>query len=732
MAFDSERGRWWNPAGGGHADYGGNEIYMYDFRTLSWDRVTNPSPLTGAFMTDEDGDGILEACPAPAAGPPATHQYDGSLYVPSRDEILLVGTVPFCKGAMGKADVAWVWSNSRRAWRQLDGLSNTRYMRTAYDAARDRVYLIGGQGQGTFYELDPQDEYSVVREGPYFGWTGTGVAHFEESSRSLYYSAAKIGIFKVHVGLDGTLGAAQRIVAWNNKENLVFAVHRPSGHLITWAGDGEVLRIDPNAGVTWNLTPESGPLPTTRSTGIYSKWVYLDAYDTFAGLVDARDGVWLYRLPDSTLPAPAPMPNDPPPETPPTDPAPEPPPTDPAPAPSPTDPTRDPPPTDPAPEPPPSLPVPTPDPEDPPPSPPTESASFEQRCNADGVVFCDPLDTEGPWGVDASGTRRLMANPDGTTGLPTKTWWRTWRGVAQNSLDRPKHVLPRLDTSVKASGSGSLKFDYPGLSLPSGGGVFATNFSDDLSQQFGEGDTFFVQYRWRADCDFLYFDCDPNSPGYKTDRRYFAHRDGGTTAFKMSIIADGDPELGESADACTFLQVVTVHGADHLLAGYHSCGWYAGFDEWTGEKFFGSRQLDFQPSGTLGAGDTTSPTCWVFPDPNVNAKRTWGNTGPDCWALDSDEWITIQVMIRVGSWQPDRTGPPSSHVTIWAAHEGEAQKVIVDHDLYLRGPETAGRKYGKVWLLPFMTRKLETEAHPTGHIWYDELIVSKSFIANPR
>ena len=374
---------------------------------------------------------------------------------------------------------------------------------------------------------------------------------------------------------------------------------------------------------------------------------------------------------------------------------------------------------------------PTPAPRDPAPTPPTDAASFEERCNAEGVVFCDPLDTEGPWGVDATGRRRLMVNPDGSTGIPTNRWWRQWRGATQKKPGRPGHVRPRLDTDVKASGTGSLEFDYPAFSSASGGGVFATNFSDDLSQQFGEGDTFFVQYRWRADCDFLYFDCDPASPGYKTKRRVFANECGGTTAFKLSIIADGDPELGESADACTRLQIVTVHEQDHFLSGFHSCGWYSGFAERTGEKFFGSTQWDFQPTGSLGVGDTTSPTCWLFPDPKVSKKRTWGYTGPDCWSLDSDEWITIQVMIRVGTWQPEREGPPSSHVTVWAAHEGEAQRVIIDHDLYLRGPKYPGRKYGKIWLLPFMTKKAETEDHPTGHIWYDELIVSKQFIADP-
>jgi hypothetical protein len=553
-------------------------------------------------------------------------------------------------------------------------------MRTAYDEARDRVYMVGGQGQGQFYELDPQRNYSVVRE-IQLGWSGTGVAEFDESTRYLYYSGSKMGIFRVHVSLDGTLGPRETVVKWTDSNPLPIAIHGQTGKLVTWAGDAQILRIDPTTGMTEDLTPASGPVPTRKNGVVYSKWIYIHAVDAFVGIDDAREGVWVYRLPDSGSVAP---------------------------------PSSSPLPPSPAPSPPP-----------PPANPAPSASSFEERCNAAGVVFCDPLDSEGPWGVDASGKRRLMPNPDGTTGIPTTPWWRNWRGV-QNSAagEKPGHVLPRHDTTVKASGTGSLRFDYPSFSNSGGGGNFTTNFSDDLSQQFGEGDTFYVQHRWRANCDFIYLDCDPASPGYKTQRRSFRAPGGGTTAAKLAIIADGDPAIGESSDACTWLQVVTVHTTDHALKGFHSCGWYQGFDEPTGSRPFGSTQIDFQPNGDYD--------CWYLPDESSPEKHRWGYTGPNCWSLESDEWITVQVMIRVGRWQPDRNGEKTSHVTIWAAHEGEPQRVVVDHDVYLRGPQTPSGKYGKVWLLAFMTAKDDTEEHPTGNIWFDELIVSTRFIADPE
>jgi hypothetical protein len=209
--------------------------------------------------------------------------------------------------------------------------------------------------------------------------------------------------------------------------------------------------------------------------------------------------------------------------------------------------------------------------------------------------------------------------------------------------------------------------------------------------------------------------------------------DGGTwTNAKLSIISTGDTEIGGwgSTSSCTWLEIVTTHAQDHQLRGYHSCGWYWDFNK----QIPGEDNIDMQPNGTkLGAQDDASPTCWWRPDyPGSYDLQSWGHTGPDCWALNADEWHTVQVMVRIGPWQPAGTGSPLSHVTIWAAREGGPQRVVIDRDIHIRGPEESGQKYGKVWLLPFMSGKDQTEAHPTGHIWYDELIVSTSFITDPK
>ena len=127
-----------------------------------------------------------------------------------------------------------------------------------------------------------------------------------------------------------------------------------------------------------------------------------------------------------------------------------------------------------------------------------------------------------------------------------------------------------MDPEVKASGAGSLKFTFPTLTGSGGGGTFATNMDPNLTIKFREGDTWSVQFRWRANCDFIYEDCDPSSPTFKTTRRAVPSSAGGNTAAKLAILSTADPEPGVSADSCTALEIVPVHGPDHYLAAYQS------------------------------------------------------------------------------------------------------------------------------------------------------------------
>jgi hypothetical protein len=101
--------------------------------------------------------------------------------------------------------------------------------------------------------------------------------------------------------------------------------------------------------------------------------------------------------------------------------------------------------------------------------------------------------------------------------------------------------------------------------------------------------------------------------------------------------------------------------------------------------------------------------------------------------------MTFQMRVQIGRWNT-----ASSRIQIWAARDGVPSVMIYDSinshpagfTLYNNPGSGSGTnpnaRYGKIWLLPYHTRKDSAEAHPTYYTWYDELIISRNRIPDPK
>lgn len=72
--------------------------------------------------------------------------------------------------------------------------------------------------------------------------------------------------------------------------------------------------------------------------------------------------------------------------------------------------------------------------------------------------------------------------------------------------------------------------------------------------------------------------------------------------------------------------------------------------------------------------------------------------------------------------------------TAWCrsmATVGTSQQLILQDGAYL-WPDGDGPEYGKIWFFAYMTSKDSTEVHPVANVWFDDLIVSTSYIEDPR
>ena len=268
-------------------------------------------------------------------------------------------------------------------------------------------------------------------------------------------------------------------------------------------------------------------------------------------------------------------------------------------------------------------------------------STFEERCAQPSVVKCLGFDSEEQ--VD-----RFIYPPYGTA---TKR--------------------ARIDTDIKSSGTGSLRFEIPTNTGGDTSGSFWQDFSDDLSVQFGEGEEFYVQWRQRFSPEFL-------STVY----------DGGN-GWKQVIIGEGD-RPGKTVYSCTQLEVV-IHNAHQRGAAemYHSCG---------------GKDSQYQPL-----------------DEQVRWVRYKAN-----------QWMTFQVLIKIGTWyRNDRRYRRDSTIRLWVAEAGRPSRLVVDQTRYDIANTNPEAKYGKIWLLPYHTGKSASQRHPTAYTWYDELIISRARIADP-
>lgn len=80
--------------GGGHANYRGNEVYMWRGATQRWERASLPSEMR------QDALGNWNAVDSADAAPASAHTYDNTIFLPQLDRMLVLGGAADSNGGM--------------------------------------------------------------------------------------------------------------------------------------------------------------------------------------------------------------------------------------------------------------------------------------------------------------------------------------------------------------------------------------------------------------------------------------------------------------------------------------------------------------------------------------------------------------------------------------------------------------------------------------------------------
>lgn len=287
-----------------------------------------------------------------------------------------------------------------------------------------------------------------------------------------------------------------------------------------------------------------------------------------------------------------------------------------------------------------------------------QATDFEARCRAKGVIRCFGFDSD----------QQVL-------------------GILQPAADGRFHAV--VDTSMKASGAGSLRFDI----MPKLGANTSGSFPLDFSKEFDSGEEFFVQWRQRFDQEMA--------------TRVFHGGEG----WKQAIIG-GDGRESRSARSCTPNEIVLQNSYHRGFPQiYHSCG---------------IKDSQYEPLTPI-----SPPSDYLLQDA-VSCKYS-NPKASQCFRYRPDQWMTFQIHVKIGKWYVNQSGNyhRDSTVELWTAEENKPSVLLIsmpDYDLVHDG---AVEKYQRIWFLPYNTNKSDSEDHPVAHTWYDEFIVSTARIPDP-
>jgi hypothetical protein len=164
-------------AGGGHADYYGNEVYAFDLASRRWQRLTNPY-ASPSFPVE---DGIW-----PDGTPSVSHTYDQVDYHPGTNSFVMMKTQHDNTGGKSSPVVAMFSldglkapdSNANRDWNKrnwrLSPRNPANYTNSggwsAYDSKRDMFWANGGSGTRAFVSFDPRPTADGGRHGRFVSY----------------------------------------------------------------------------------------------------------------------------------------------------------------------------------------------------------------------------------------------------------------------------------------------------------------------------------------------------------------------------------------------------------------------------------------------------------------------------------------------------------------------------------------------------------------------------------
>ncbi len=282
--------------GGGHSDYGGNEVYEFNLGAARWERTTDPSKVIRGAKPGEYAVVDSEA-------PVASHTYDGLVHLPDTNQMFKFGGSFYGNGSPYDRH-AYLFDLATKQWKR--GSEAPMYVlqvNSDYDPITGQVIIGTGTGLMTY---DPIA--NAWKSRPQLDPSTAAAAGVLDPERRLFVQSI---VAKPEISfyfLDKLSGRQKAPISgetnWPSASGMAY--HAPSKRMVIWGGGRNVWAFNTNDWQVRKYENPSGDAPfplrsngDVKSAGIYGRWQYVPDYDVFIAYNHTGDNVWIYKLPSA-------------------------------------------------------------------------------------------------------------------------------------------------------------------------------------------------------------------------------------------------------------------------------------------------------------------------------------------------------------------------------------------------------------------------------------------------
>jgi hypothetical protein len=300
-AYDTKRDRlivW----GGGHGDYAGNEIYVFDLNSLKWVRLNDPSPVPG----DQFDSGYY-----PDGGPVSRHTYNYLQYLPDPvDRFCSFGGAGFWRSGQYGTNHVDCFNFDKNSWETQkfqDTPSTTIGADSAYDPVTNSVWHHGGYGDIGMSRLDLATGKWTQLWAPFSGAGYTLGYQRTSDIDPINRKMVAVGAGKVLVwdltkpGLNyatevTTTGPQTVVTGASGTPGFVYVPELKA--FVGWSGGSDIYKLDLLT-MAWTAMPRSGsttPPALQKNWGTFGRLRYSPKKKALVLVNDHDENVLIYKV----------------------------------------------------------------------------------------------------------------------------------------------------------------------------------------------------------------------------------------------------------------------------------------------------------------------------------------------------------------------------------------------------------------------------------------------------